>query len=80
MIIMLAKVRDSKTIDNGHMMALNGKLNHYMYLVPEGPWQRGFLLKLQDQRESPSKLFEVTELVQKQASWWVTNIRAAQQE
>ena len=80
LLLSLAEVCDNKTVRNGGMMTLNGKLNHYMFLVPGGTWQRGFLLPLQDSRESPSKEFLVTDCARKQAAWWITNLNAARKE
>ena len=75
LILMLAKVRDSKVIDNSHMLSLNGKLNHYMWLVAGGPWQQRFLLRLQDSRQGHGVMFKVTDLARLQAAWWVDNVR-----
>ena len=79
-ITMLARVRDSRKISNEHMLSLNGKLNHYMWLVPSGPWQRGFLLPLQDSRGQGNLLFEVSDLAKEQADWWIVNLRVASTE
>jgi hypothetical protein len=51
---LLVKVRDSKEVANSIMLTLNGKLSHYMWLVPGGAWQRGFLLQLQDAQQNPN--------------------------
>ena len=77
LVLMLAEVRDKEEVENGHMMSLNGRLNHYMYLIPGGTWQRGFLLKLQDSKEPHSKRFVVDAPARKQAAWWITHARAA---
>ena len=77
---MLAKVRDSKVISNEHMMSLNGKLNHYMWLAQSGPGQRGFLLQLQDSRAPGNLMFGVSDLVREQANWWIHNLRVAATE
>ena len=77
LILMLVKVRDSEVVENGFMMSLNGKLNHYMWLVPGGLWQRGFLLRLQDSKGGAGMNFMVFDLARLQAAWWVENIRAA---
>ena len=37
---MMAIVRDSMYVSNGHMMKLNGKINHMVGCVPGGEWQR----------------------------------------
>jgi hypothetical protein len=79
-ILMMAKVRDSENVDNSHMMSLNGKLNHYMWLVPGGPWQRGFLIRLQDSSLEGTHMYKVTDLAREQAAWWVVNFRAAAEE
>ena len=63
---LLGLVTEREEVANGDMMTLNGKLTHYMHLVPGGCWQRGFLLKLQDSREPHSKMFLVTELAKVQ--------------
>jgi hypothetical protein len=59
------------------MLTLNGKLSHYMWLVPGAAWQRGFLLQLQDARQSGSFKFDVPSLAQQQAAWWIPRLRAA---
>ena len=74
---MLRDVRDEDQVCNGNMLSLNGKLNHYMWLVPGGAWQRGFLLKLQDATLSNSTKFTVSDLAREQADWWITNLRVA---
>ena len=80
LLISLSDVKENSKIGNGHMMSLNGKLNHYMWLVPGGPWQRGFLLRLQDSTKPTGFMFDVTETVKKQAAWWITNLKAAREE
>ena len=77
---MLAMVKDNNMIDNGHMMSLNGKLTHYMWLVPEGPWQRGFLLGLQDSGKGSDHKTQVTDLAREQATWWMRHMQAAKEE
>ena len=62
------------------MMSLNGCLNHYMWLVPGGQWQRGFLLRLQDSLKPHGFMFEIPETVKLQAAWWTTHLRAAKEE
>ena len=74
---LLVEVMTSKDVANSSMLTLNGKLSHYMGLVPGGPWQRGFLLKLQDARQSGATRFQVTDLARSQAAWWIPNMRAA---
>ena len=69
LVLMLAHVRDNVYVENGHMMSLNGRLNHYMHLVQDGTWQRGFLLKLQDSREKSTKKYLVDPRAKAQASW-----------
>ena len=44
----LRELEGREEIDNGHMMTLIGRLNHYQWLVPGGPWQWGFLMRMQD--------------------------------
>ena len=73
-------VTEEKEVTNREMITLNGNLTHYMHLVPCRYWQRGFLLKLQDSREPPSKLYEVHQLAKNQADWWTQNLKAAQVE
>ena len=46
LLLLLREVVENDAVTNGAMMTLNGKLNHYMHLVPGGCWQRGFLLNL----------------------------------
>ena len=77
---LLTKVSQDEQVKNGEMMTLNGKLNHYMHLVPGGCWQRGFLLKLNDSREPHGVCFKVPELAREQADWWLMHIKAAQVE
>ena len=79
-LLSLIEICGNEEVLNSTMMTLNGKLNHYMYLVPGGCWQRSFLIKMQDSRESPNKKFEVTEEARTQANWWIQNLRAAQKE
>ena len=59
------------------MLSLIGKLNHYQWLVPEGPWQKGFLLQLQDARAPSSDEFDVSDLARVQAAWWIVHLQAA---
>ena len=80
LLLALEEVKNSHEVANGQMMTINGKLNHYMYLVPGGTWQRGCLLTLQDSRENSSKMFEVSDTARTQAAWWVSNLRAAREE
>ena len=79
-LITLERIKKGGRIDNGSIMSLNGKLNHYMWLVPNGPWQRGFLLSLQDSSKPSGHMMEINPLAQKQASWWLGNVRAACEE
>ena len=51
-----------------------------MWIVPDGPWQRGFLLRLQDSMKPPTQKIEVTALAREQAVWWSTNLKAASLE
>ena len=79
MLLMMASkaVRDNKEVENGEVLSLNGKLNHYMHLVPGGPWQRGFLLKLGDCTKPKGKMIEVGKPAKEQAAWWIPNIQTA---
>ena len=77
LVLKLAAIRDSDSVKNSVMLSVNGKLNHYMWLVPGGPWQRGFLLSLQDAGASGSVEFKVNDLARRQAGWWVDHLRAA---
>ena len=61
-ILALNQIKEADMIDNGTVMSLNGKLNHYMWLVPNGPWQRGHLLKLQDSTKSSGHQIPVDDL------------------
>ena len=79
-LITLDKIKKGGRVDNGSIMSLNGKLNHYMWLVPNGPWQRGFLLNMQDSTKPSGHFVEINPLAQEQASWWSQNIRAACEE
>ena len=74
---MLKRVAESQEVSNSFMLSLLGKLNHYMFLVPGGQWQRGFLLPLQDSRLPPVFMWQVSDLARSQAEWWMTNMRAA---
>ena len=74
---LLKEVRDQEKINNSSMLSLLGKLNHYQWLVPEGPWQKGFLLRLQDARAPGSEQFTVTDLAREQAAWWIVHLQAA---
>ena len=65
LVWMLASIRDSEVVKNCVMLSVNGKLNHYMWLVPGGPWQRGFLLLLQDARARSSVEFRMNDLARK---------------
>ena len=47
---------------------------------PWGPWQRGFLLRLQDSSKPHGFMFEIPETVKLQAAWWTTHLRAAKEE
>ena len=80
LIIMLGTVRDEENVTNGNMMSLNGKLNHYMWLLPGGPWQQSFLLNMQDSSIPSNIPFKVNELAKEQAGWWIRNIRMAGME
>ena len=77
---MLEEVVKNTHIENHLAMSLNGKLNHYMWLVPHGPWQRGFLLRLQISSKPPTYKVKVSALAKEQASWWSVNLRAATKE
>ena len=70
LVLKLAAIRDSDSVKNSVMLSVNGKLNHYMWLVPGGPWQRGFLLSLQDAGASGSVEFKVNDLARRQAGYW----------
>ena len=74
---MMKKVAESSEVSNSFMLSFMGKLNHYMFLVPGGQWQRGFLLPLQDSRLPPIYMWEVSDLAKEQAAWWMVNMRAA---
>ena len=74
---MLGTIVASEVVSNGLMLSLNGKLNHYMWLVPGGAWQRGFLLQMQDAGQSHGTEFCVTDLARVQAEWWIINLRVA---
>ena len=74
---MLNQLKESEEVHNGFMQSLLGKLNHYMFLVPGGQWQRGFLLPLQDSRLPPMFMWLVSDLARLQAKWWLVNLRAA---
>ena len=74
---LLQEIIKRKEVENHLAMSLNGKLNHYMWVVPDGPWQRGFLLRLQDSMKPPSQKMVVPELAREQAAWWTTNLKAA---
>ena len=80
LVISLSHIKESDTVENGTIMSVNGKLNHYMWLVPGGPWQRGFLIRLQDSTKPPTERFKVDVMAKEQASWWLTNLRAACEE
>ena len=77
LVLLLGRLRDAVEVDNGFMKSLNGKLNHYMWLVPGGLWQRGFLLGLQNSCLDLDVSVVATDLVRQQASWWIDNLRAA---
>ena len=77
---LLYTVSEAKEVKNRDMMTLNGKLTHYMHLVPGGCWQRGFLLRLQDSTEPPSTMYQVPQLAKNHAHWWLAHLRAAQVE
>ena len=70
----LVNVRNSVKVQNGEMLSLNGKLTHYMNLVPGGAWQRGFLLAMQDKDGNHGAEVIVTDLAREQAAWWLANI------
>ena len=76
----LQEVVGCDRIENGQIMSINGKLNHYMWLVPEGPWQRGFLLRLQDSTKPSGSKMTVGPFAKEQAAWWIVNLRAAAEE
>ena len=61
-------------------MLVNGKLNHYMWLVPEGSWQSGFLLRLQDATKPSGSKMTVGPLAKEQVDWWIVNLRATAEE
>ena len=67
-------------MENGQVMSVKGKLNHYIWLVPEGPWQRGFLHGLQDATKPSGSKMTVGTLAKEQADWWIVNLRAAAEE
>ena len=48
-----------------------------MDLIPNGAWQRGFLLAMQVEKASASLMIPVTDLARRQASWWIDHIRVA---
>ena len=66
---MLHKVKTSDVIENTLAMSLNGKLNHYMWLVPDGAWQRGFLLRLQNSAKHPGYKVTVLGIAKDLATW-----------
>ena len=74
---LLEKIKVSEKVCNGDMLSINGKLTHYMDLVPGGAWQRGFLLAMQMEGASHSLEVPVTDLGREQAVWWLDHIRAA---
>ena len=76
----LEEIINNSLVENHLAMSLNGKLNHYMWLVPHGPWQRGFILRLQNSNKPPTYKVKVSELAKEQASWWSMNLCVATKE
>ena len=76
LVHMLNEIITNDTVENRLAMSLNGKLNHYMWLVDGGPWQRGFLLRLQCELKPPGYRVKVDKLAKDQARWWIVSLRA----
>ena len=51
-----------------------------MWLVPSGPWQLSFLLRLQDSLKPPGAKIEMTKAAREQMTWWLVNLQAAREE
>ena len=60
----LQEIIENKEVENHLAMSLNGKLNHYMWVVSDEPWQQGFLLRLQDSMKPPTQKMVVPALAQ----------------
>ena len=80
MLWMFKEVEESDTVENSLVISFNGKLNHYMWLVSGGPWQRGFLLRLQNELKPSGFKVKVSVLAKEQASWGLLNLRVSQQD
>ena len=80
LLISLKEVSEADVVDNGQLLSLTGKLNHFMWLVPGGPWQRGFLLKIQHSEKPSGYKVKMTPLAKAQAAWWFVHLRAAREE
>ena len=76
---MLEEVVENTHIENHLAMSLNGKLNHYMWLVHGGPWQRGFLLRTQRELKPPGYKVPVSNMAKEQAAWWIVNLQAGRE-
>ena len=74
---LLDMVVNSVIVKNELVLALMGKINHMMWVVEDGPWQRGFLMKLGDSGKPGHIEMVVSALARKQADWWMRNLRAA---
>ena len=79
LILALDTLRNSDSIENKSAMSINGKFNHYMWLVHGGPWQRGFLLRTQQETKPPSYKVPVSSLAKEQATWWITSLQAGKE-
>ena len=73
----LNKVCTEEWVTNGQIASLNGKINHYHLLVTGGLWQRGFLISMEDSRQSPNTKVPVSQMAKDQAKWWIDHLRVA---
>ena len=79
LLLELQAIVEKDISENKAIMSVNGKLNHYMWLVKGGPWQRGFLLKAQCETNPSGFKIKVSQLAKEQTAWWITNLHAAKE-
>ena len=79
LLLALDNLRKNDIIENRSAMSINGKLNHYMWLVHGGPWQRGFLLRTQRELKPPGYKVPVSNMAKEQAAWWIVNLQAGRE-
>ena len=76
----LNQVATLKTVTNGMLEELSGRLNHYAVLVEQGQWERSFIQQLHNAGIGKTKMVTVTQQAREQAAWWLAALPAAEIE